>query len=193
MNPTPTPATTGHTKLLTIEKAASLISWLENTSFKCGEYELDGVTPSQTDEYNDLLGKCITARNEVKAAFGLLISEADSLRQSHARLLQTLQLVSDGLRRGSVKAQPIMDRSDPNAEEWPVRSLSEIVDTAIATATPARDDGTGMDTFAYSFDHCNGPVCVDCGYCRCIHCNEGKKIPRCEKAAYRAATGKEQP
>lgn len=100
MNPacaTPTPATTGHTKLLTIEKAASLISWLENTSFKCGEYELDGVTPSQTDEYNDLLGKCITARNEVKAAFGLLIAEAASLRESHARLLEALKLADNAL------------------------------------------------------------------------------------------------
>ncbi len=37
--------------------------------------------------------------------------------------------------RGSVKSQPIMDRSDPDATEWPLRSMLEIVDETLIAET----------------------------------------------------------
>ena len=36
-----------------------------------------------------------------------------------------------------------------------------------------------IDTFAFSYGYCNGPVCVKCGYSYCEHCKDGPDEP-CE-------------
>ncbi len=50
---------------------------------------------------------------------------------SYSSAIGVLELVRDGLKRGSVTAKPILIR-DENATEWPVRSLLEIINEELA-------------------------------------------------------------
>lgn len=48
-----------------------------------------------------------------------------------------LRLVQRGLQSGHMKSKPILDRSDPNAAEWPVLDLYEVVTAALSSAKAA--------------------------------------------------------
>ncbi len=59
-------------------------------------------------------------------------SEANAqLIASAPELLSALLLVAQGINTGAIRNIQIMDRSNPDAEEWPVRSLAEIVNAAL--------------------------------------------------------------
>lgn len=45
-----------------------------------------------------------------------------------------------------------------------------------------KDDDGEIDTFAMSYEYCNGPVCEFCGYSFCEHCNpDGYNDTNCVK------------
>lgn len=66
-----------------------------------------------------------------------LIHAIDKLQSDRDALLDLLNLIRRGLANGTVRAKPIIDMSDPNAEEWPINSLGELIDKAITEAERA--------------------------------------------------------
>lgn len=56
---------------------------------------------------------------------------------AHDEMLKTLLLVLAGLRNGNIKAKPIIDLSDMNAESVPMMSLAQVVEATLAKATGA--------------------------------------------------------
>lgn len=49
------------------------------------------------------------------------MNDADKIKM----LRELLQFTLRGLASGHIRAKPIMDMSDPEAEEWPIRELGE--------------------------------------------------------------------
>lgn len=43
-------------------------------------------------------------------------------------------------------------------------------------------EGPQIDTFAHSFDFCNGPACETCGWSTCMWCNSKRNIPLCSSS-----------
>lgn len=44
-----------------------------------------------------------------------------------------------------------------------------------------RNSDGDIDWFASVGGFHNGPMCEDCGYSRCVHCNGGDPIPDCSR------------
>ena len=58
------------------------------------------------------------------------------LAERSERITKVLRLVQKGLRSGHIEDQTIIDTSDPDAEEARLDALSDIVNAALAPATP---------------------------------------------------------
>ena len=64
-------------------------------------------------------------------------SEADALVAELNTLRAFAKFVKYGVTSGNIRSAQFMDMSDPNAEEWPIRSLGQYVDEVLATSNPA--------------------------------------------------------
>ena len=54
-------------------------------------------------------------------------------------LESVLRLILSGLKGGSIKAKPILDSSNPEAESWPTYSLSELITATYENREPRND------------------------------------------------------
>jgi len=60
-----------------------------------------------------------------------------ALQAENEKLRQALMFIVGGLKRGTIKSQPIMT-CIPNAKEWPIQTLEEVIEEALKSKNENR-------------------------------------------------------